>query len=146
MTELAPKVVRLTPKWDRPGTFSDQILVVYILIRWAEIWYEKVLGLSHLGPIWPTLSLTLTLLVCRNCWSIGLVLKDNRFNHLDVSLHLPTSRLVNNTLVDIMTRIFVQLTYYVQDLMHHWVINSGNENPEIVLEENIIIIFLALLH
>ena len=45
------------PKWDKSGTFSDQISV-----RLAHR-SEKVPDLSHLGPIWPTLKPNLASLV-----------------------------------------------------------------------------------
>ena len=50
MVVLAPKWVRLDPKLDKSGTFSDQISVH--LARWAkcsEIWSEKFPNLSNLG-------------------------------------------------------------------------------------------------
>ena len=56
MVGLAPKWVKLDPKLDKSGTFSDQISVH--LARWAkctEILSEKVPDLSHLRSIWLTL-------------------------------------------------------------------------------------------
>ena len=50
MVGLAPKWVRLDPKLDKSGTFSDQISEnLTHLAKCTEIWSEKVPGLSNLG-------------------------------------------------------------------------------------------------
>ena len=56
--------VRLASNWTNPGFFSNQIWVHF---GSAEIWSEKLLGLSHLRPIWPTLNPNLTPLTHTTC-------------------------------------------------------------------------------
>ena len=47
---LAPKWGRLDPKWDKSGTFSDQIPVhLAHRAKCTEIWSEKVPDLFNLG-------------------------------------------------------------------------------------------------
>ena len=68
MLGLAAKWVRLDPKLDKSGTFSDQIQ--YILAQCAKmywIWSENFPDLSHLGPIWPTLGPNLVTVIWAAC-------------------------------------------------------------------------------
>ena len=63
------KLGQIGPKWDKSGSFSDQISV-YLARRakCTEIWSEKAPDFSHLGPIWPTLEPNLPSLWTRPQW------------------------------------------------------------------------------
>ena len=53
-----PKVGQIGPKWDKTGIFLDLSKPKY-----TEICSEKDPDLSHLGPIWPSLSSNLVILI-----------------------------------------------------------------------------------
>ena len=47
MTSFGPKVGQIGTKWDKSGTFPDQISIHFDSAKCHEIWSEKVLDLSH---------------------------------------------------------------------------------------------------
>ena len=49
---FGPKIGQIGSKWDKPGTFSDQIWLAES--KCTEIWSENVPDLSYLGLMWPT--------------------------------------------------------------------------------------------
>ena len=59
---FGPKVSQIYPKWEKSGTFSEQISVHFsrwVKMYWNLIW-KKVPDLSHLGPIWSHVGPNLT--------------------------------------------------------------------------------------
>ena len=83
MVGLAPKWVRLDPKLDKSGTFSDQISVhLAHRAKCTEIWSEKSRICPIMGPIWPTLALNLpSLVILVSNW-----INQGRFK-INVSVH-----------------------------------------------------------
>ena len=56
MVGLAPKCVRLTPNGTNSGLYQIRFQCIWRRgAKCTDIWSEKALDLSHLGPIWPTL-------------------------------------------------------------------------------------------